>query len=296
MRSSNDYFPNIPSSHAYHIYTNVFTSQFLSCFAIADFDMFQTHESTESPSTGSGKQGPFHASLRALGNGPVTVTDVPDHCDSTVFMRLAGQGRDGKTIALNGSSPLEVMNERCFDEVMHGGDGKGLRGYCKSAWGIMMGIWNVREGGGIVKDTISMADVADVPKAQRVVCWSHAQGEAFFLSGDSTKAIVLKELEFELLTLVAMSQDVVCLGLVDKYNTLAAIQAHEGNAWTFRCLGQPVWVVPGHRRVKVKVEETEVSTRFWTMEDATVVKADLTDYSGKASASEQFWAVKVEIY
>jgi Raffinose synthase or seed imbibition protein Sip1 len=296
MRSSNDYFPSIPSSHAYHVYTNVYASQFLSCFSIADFDMFQTHESNTSSSTTSGKQGPFHASLRALGNGPVTVTDVPGHCDSTVFKRLVGQARDGKTIALNGTSPLGLMDERCFDEVMHGGDGEGLRGYCKSEWGVMMGIWNVREGGSFVRDTISMTDAADVPQAQRVVCWSHALQEVFFLTNDSKREIFLKELEFEVLTFVAMSQDIVCLGLVDKYNTLAAIQTHDGNAWTFKCLGQAVWVVSGHRRVKVKVEETEVSTSFWTMEDVTIVKAGLTDYSETASVSEPFWAVKVVFY
>ena len=104
LRSSNDYFPEIPSSHAYHVYTNVVASQFLSGFTIADFDMFQTHAFVGS-SPNIAQQGPFHASLRALGNGPVTVTDVPCHCQSEVFMRLAGRGRDGKTIALNSETP-----------------------------------------------------------------------------------------------------------------------------------------------------------------------------------------------
>src|SRR5579859_4874064 len=123
-RSSNDYFPMNPSSHAYHVYTNVVASQFLSCFAIPDFDMFQTHPFTEDSDSTVSLQGPFHASLRALGHGPVTVTDIPERSNAKVFMRIAGRGRDGRTIALNAERPLEILDERCFDDVARRGDGK----------------------------------------------------------------------------------------------------------------------------------------------------------------------------
>src|SRR5208282_1115001 len=227
LRSSNDYFPHIPSSHAYHVYTNVIASQFLSGFTIADFDMFQTHAFAGSSRT-IAQQGPFHASLRALGNGPVTVTDVPGHCQSEVFMRLAGRGRDGKTIALNSVTPVEVMDERCFDEVAQRGDGKGLRGYSKTKWGVAMGIWNVRDNGGWVKDSISTDDVASSFSSKKIVCWSHDQQKIFILS-DPAREIILKELQFDVFTMVEISDDVVCLGLIDKYNTLAAIQSRREN-------------------------------------------------------------------
>src|SRR5277367_5677217 len=35
LRSSDDYFPKIHSSHAYHVYTNILISQFTSGFTIA---------------------------------------------------------------------------------------------------------------------------------------------------------------------------------------------------------------------------------------------------------------------
>ena len=183
LRSSNDYFPDIPSSHAYHVYTNVLVSQFVSGFTIADFDMFQTHAFLGSSST-LAQPGPFHASLRALGNGPVTVTDVPEHCESVVFMRLAGRGRDGKTIALNAATPIEVMDERCFDEVAQRGDGRGLRGYSNSEFGVVIGIWNVRDNGGWVKDAMSLDDVTSMFKSKEIVSWSHSRQEVFLPQTD----------------------------------------------------------------------------------------------------------------
>lgn len=292
LRSSNDYFPDIPSSHAYHVYTNVLVSQFVSGFTIADFDMFQTHAFLGSSST-LAQQGPFHASLRALGNGPVTVTDVPEHCESTVFMRLAGRTRDGKTIALNGETPIEVMDARCFDEVAQKGDGRGLRGYSKSEFGVIMGIWNVRDNGGWVKDSISIEDVATVFSSKEVVCWSHVQRDVCLMKIPPAREIVLKELEFDLFTLVEMSEEVVCLGLIDKYNTLAAIHSRKDNVWTFKCLGDALWVVAGHHRVVVKVEGTGVSCVRWTMDNVTVVRASLTDYKDTQSLDKKFWEVEI---
>jgi predicted secreted protein len=294
FRASNDYFPDIPGSHAYHIYTNIFASQFLSCITIPDFDMFQTHPFVG----GSGeavRQGPFHAALRALGNGPVTVTDVHDHCVPEVFMRIAGVGRNGKTIALNSDRPIEVLNDRCFDDVAQRGDGKAVRGYAKSKWGVVMGIWNVRSDHGMVRDSVSLDDVATVFESQKVICWSHARQEVFILKSDPGKVVVLQELEFDVLSLVEMKEDIVCLGLIDKYNTLAAIDARKGRHWMFRCLGEAVWVVAGHPRVVIKVEGTAISSVRWALEDVTIVRASLGDFKETGISTEKFWTVEVVV-
>ena len=296
MRSSNDYFPDIPSSHAYHIYTNTFVSQFQSCFSIADFDMFQTHQFLGSSST-IAAQGPFHASLRALGNGPVTVTDVAGHCDASVFMRLVGLTRDGKTIALNAESPIEISDEKCFDEVAERGDGKGLRGYSKSEWGVLMGIWNVRDNGGCVKDTMSLDDVEMMLKSKDMVCWSHARQEVFVPHKDAAKEVVLKELEFDVFTVVEMTKDIMCLGLIDKYNTLAAIHSRKGKTWKFKCLGEALWVMAGHPRVTVKVEGNPLSSLSWSIGDMTAVRASLTDFVEKVhSVKKSHWEVELVLH
>src|SRR5579862_3477843 len=290
LRSSNDYFPDIPNSHAYHVYTNLLTSQFFSCFAIADFDMFQTHPSINN--NGAEKQGAFHAALRALGIGPITVTDVPERCVPEVFMRLCGRTREGKTIALNAREPIEVIDERCFDLVNERGDGKGIRGYSKSEWGVCMGIWNVREDHGLVRDTVSMADAIDVLTSKEICCWSHSRQEVFMLKEDPAD-VVLGELEFDVLTMVEMTDDITCLGLIDKYNPLAAIQSHQGETWQFKCLGEGVWVVRGDKRAVIKVEGETISTLRYQVENCTVVRASLTDFRDKNDSTEKYWTVEI---
>jgi hypothetical protein len=292
-RSSNDYFPMNPNSHAYHVYTNIISSQFLSCICIPDFDMFQTHPFSKGDSSVS-LQGPLHASLRALGHGPVTVTDVPGQCVAEVFMGLAGRGRDGRTIALNAESPLEVLDERYFDHVARRGDGKGLRGYSKSKWGVLMGIWNVRDDHGWVRDALSKDDVMSVfGRTTAVVYWSHSLQDVFMLKSDPANEIVLRELEFDIFSMVEVKDNAACLGLVDKYNTFAAIESHQGNFWTFRCLGSAVWVIPGRHRVIVKVEGETISSVRWDMDKMTIVRAGLHEYKDSQRGKENSWTVEL---
>jgi len=292
MRASNDYFPDIPNSHAYHVYTNLMASQFLSCFTITDFDMFQTHPSINN--SGAPKQGAFHASLRALGNGPVTITDVPERCNRDIFMRLCGLTRDGKAIALNAKDPIEILDERCFDWVNEVGDGKGIRGYSRSVWGVCMGIWNVRESHGWVRDSVSLDDTVAVLGSDEIVYWSHLKKEVIQMKMDP-KEVVLGELEFDVLTLVELTSDIVCLGLVDKYNTLAAIESRCGNTWEFKCLGEAVWVIKGDRRAVVKVEGKSISTLRYKVDDLTVLRASLTDFKEKETSWKSSWTVDVSI-
>jgi hypothetical protein len=295
LRSSNDYFPDIPSSHAYHVYTNILASQFLSVFTIPDFDMFQTH-----PFIGSSAvvapQGPFHASMRALGHGPVTVTDVPGQSDRGVYMRVCGRGRDGVTIALNGETPIQVAEERCFDEVSRGGDGTGLRGYSCSEWGVVMGIWNVRDNGGWVKDTVSTRDVAHLFSGkERIACWDHGRAEACILSEKEPMKIQLKELEFRVFTCVEVERGVACLGLVDKFNSLAGIHSRGvGGLWNFKVLGEAMWAIDGLHVATVKIEGEAVSCLCWVVGDVTFVKASLTDYKDDGnSEGKSYWQVEV---
>jgi hypothetical protein len=254
--------------------------------------MFQTHPFTEDNNSVS-LQGQYHASLRALGHGPITVTDVPERCVSDVFMRLAGRGRDGKTIALNADRPLEILDERCFDDVARRGDGKGLRGYAKSKWGVSMGIWNVRDDHGWVRDALSMDDVFTVFGDRKVICWSYARQDVFVLKSDPAEEVVLKELEFDIFSMAEIKDNPICLGLVDKYNTFAAIESCEGNIWRFRCLGSALWAIPGHHRVVVKVEGEIISSVRWTLDDVTMVRAGLCDYKDTQKSVEHSWKVEV---
>ena len=239
-------------------------------------------------------QGGFHASLRALGNGPVTITDVMDRCDKDVFMKLAGKGKHG-TIALNAENPLELLDGRCFDNVAQRGDGRGIRGYTKNEWGIMMGLWNVREDGGVVKDTVSMEDVAFAFGSGKILCWSHRQQNLFRLPDHPPDKFTLKELEFEILTLVEIHDEPVCLGLIDKYNTLSAIEDRIGNKWKFKCPGSAVFVLPGQDDVAAMIEGNQVLSETLLVGDYTVVKVDLEQYSSLYSSAESLWSVQLVV-
>lgn len=293
LRSSNDYFPDRPMSHAYHVYTNILASQFLSGFTIADFDMFQTHPFIRSGNGEADNQGAFHASLRALGNGPVTVTDSPGRCVEKVFMRLVGRGKDGRTIALNSKHPLEVLDERCFDNVAKQGDGRGLRGYSVNEFGVVMGIWNVRENSGWVKDSVSIEDVATIFNSKRIACWSHVRQDVFLLQSDPGTELILKALDFDIFTLVEMTDDVMCLGLIDKYNTLSAIHSRHGNIWNFKSLGDAVWVIPSDAMAVVKIDGKEISSLSWKVDGITIVRVNLT--GAETNETGEFWTVELII-
>jgi hypothetical protein len=208
-------------------------------------------------------------------------------------MRLVGRGRDGKTIALNAETPIEVMDERCFDAVAQQGEGRGLCGYSRSKWGVIMGIWNVRHNGGWVNDSISLENLVPIFQSKDIVYWSQARQNVYMMRTDPIQEILLKELEFDVFTFGDISSDVVCLGLIDKYNTLAAIHSRDGDVWNFKCLGEALWVVTGHHHVVVKVEGTPISSACWTIENVTVVRASLTDYPYILS-DKTFWEVELK--
>lgn len=69
LRNSDDFFPEIASSHYWHVYTNFCCAQMTSNYNCAlDFDMFQTKGLGENFSN-------LHAAARCLSGGPIYFTD-----------------------------------------------------------------------------------------------------------------------------------------------------------------------------------------------------------------------------
>ncbi len=65
VRSSDDFYPNVPESFSQHIIQNIYNSVFLSDLFCCDFDMWWTHNSVVEPSF----------ILRLMSGGPVYVSD-----------------------------------------------------------------------------------------------------------------------------------------------------------------------------------------------------------------------------
>ncbi|KAI4111548.1 MAG: hypothetical protein LQ339_000419 [Xanthoria mediterranea] len=68
VRNSDDFFPDVPSSHPFHIFTNALTALLTSHLnVLPDWDMFQTSHPYSS----------FHGAARCVSGGPIYITDTP---------------------------------------------------------------------------------------------------------------------------------------------------------------------------------------------------------------------------
>jgi hypothetical protein len=91
LRNSDDFFPDVPASHPWHIFCNAHNSiltQYLNI--LPDWDMFQT----------SHDYAAFHGAGRCVSGGPVYITDVPGHHDINLIAQMTGNTPRGDTVIL----------------------------------------------------------------------------------------------------------------------------------------------------------------------------------------------------
>ncbi|MCJ1471972.1 hypothetical protein MMC13_000616 [Lambiella insularis] len=95
VRNSDDFFPEIPTSHPWHIFMNAYNSLFTQHLNILpDWDMFQTSHEYSS----------FHAAGRCVSGGPIYFTDEPGKHDVNLIHQMSGQSIQGKTVILRPSN------------------------------------------------------------------------------------------------------------------------------------------------------------------------------------------------
>ncbi|CCF40856.1 raffinose synthase Sip1 [Colletotrichum higginsianum] len=93
-RNSDDFFPEIPASHPWHVWTNAHNSlltQHLN--VLPDWDMFQTVHDYSG----------FHAAARCVSGGPIYITDVPGQHNLDLIKQMTGPTIRGKTVILRPS-------------------------------------------------------------------------------------------------------------------------------------------------------------------------------------------------
>ncbi|KAG5993017.1 hypothetical protein E4U43_003600, partial [Claviceps pusilla] len=95
VRNSDDYFPNEPASHPWHIWANAHNAIFTRFLnVVPDWDMFQSiHGHSE-----------FHAAARCVSGGPVYITDVPGEHNMDLIKQMTALTPLGRTIILRPSS------------------------------------------------------------------------------------------------------------------------------------------------------------------------------------------------
>lgn len=91
LRNSDDFFPEVPASHPWHIFCNAHNSVFTQFLNILpDWDMFQTSHEWAS----------FHAAARCVSGGPIYITDVPGQHDVDLIHQMTGNTPRGDTVIL----------------------------------------------------------------------------------------------------------------------------------------------------------------------------------------------------
>ena len=101
VRNSDDFFPEIPKSHPWHIFTNAYTSLLTSHLnVLPDLDMFQTSHPYSS----------FHGAARCVSGGPVYITDEPGQHDVTLIAAMTAPTPRGKTIILRPSTVGKALD------------------------------------------------------------------------------------------------------------------------------------------------------------------------------------------
>lgn len=91
LRNSDDFFPEVPASHPWHIFCNAHNAIFNQYLNILpDWDMFQTSHEWAS----------FHAAARCVSGGPIYITDVPGKHDVDLIFQMTGNTPRGDTVIL----------------------------------------------------------------------------------------------------------------------------------------------------------------------------------------------------
>ena len=89
VRNSDDFFPDVPSSHTWHVWTNAHNSLFTQYLnVLPDWDMFQTVHDYSG----------FHAAARCVSGGPIYITDAPGEHDMNLIRQMTGQTPRGSTV------------------------------------------------------------------------------------------------------------------------------------------------------------------------------------------------------
>jgi hypothetical protein len=100
LRNSDDFFPDVPTSHAWHVFVNAHNALFVQHLnVLPDWDMFQSSH----PYSG------FHAAARALSGGPIYITDAPGEHDVDLIHQMTALNPRGQTVILRPSCVGKTM-------------------------------------------------------------------------------------------------------------------------------------------------------------------------------------------
>ncbi|RFU32576.1 hypothetical protein B7463_g3764, partial [Scytalidium lignicola] len=164
VRNSDDFFPEIPSSHPWHVWVNAHNTLFTQHLnVVPDWDMFQTVHDYSG----------FHAAARCISGGPIYVTDVPGEHNLDLIGQMTGTTPRGKTVILRTSNlgkSLDQYNGYNDDTLLLVGTYHGTYG---TGTGIV-GVFNVSARP--LTQLIPLCKFPGVIEAQYYIIRAHSSG------------------------------------------------------------------------------------------------------------------------
>lgn len=234
LRNSDDFFPEVPESHPWHIFCNAHNALFTRFLnVLPDWDMFQTSHPYAS----------FHAAARCVSGGPIYITDEPGKHNMTTIHEMTAPTVHGYTVILRPS-----IVGRTIDTYHGYNEGHILRvgtytGWARTGSGIL-GLFNVSTA-----NKSCLVPLLDFPGIHedyttKYIVRSHTSGKITDpmspTDGNSVVAVNLGQKEWEILTAYPtrtftlranpeknipheVQTDVAVLGLLGKMTGAAAL-------------------------------------------------------------------------
>lgn len=159
-----DFFPDIPSSHAWHIFANAMNNIFTSHLnGLPDWDMFQS---------ALPEYGALHAAARCISGGPIYITDTPGQHDVSLIKQMSAVSPQGNTIILRPSRvalPIDPFVAYNNNQLLKVGN------FCGSVGGSsLMALFNVSETEN--SELISIDEFPGIVPNTKYVVRSHVTG------------------------------------------------------------------------------------------------------------------------
>ncbi|KAF8850839.1 glycoside hydrolase [Acephala macrosclerotiorum] len=325
IRNSDDFGLSRPDIHRNHIHYNIYNAMLTSQLClIPDPDMFMT----------SGKWPEYHAVLRAFFEGPILLADKPGQLDLQVLHKLVGRSTTNSYEVVKAPHTIRPLSRSVWEGCLDGGVGPAIKGvsYFPNAGSASLVLWNARKDAlDNAVDIIFESDLIDALEGiEKPVHGDRNLDVAVWLSiAGTARSVKLKELGQDVSYEVSSSLPVIstligpqgmetltiapyqylgdamvaCLGLIDKYAGLAAIQRSQAMAGKlsidFSLNGVAGFLVTlrakdAQRRVRVTVDN--ISTLYVGKskgDGLCLVEVDLA--SIQAVPGKENWTVEIQI-
>jgi len=223
VRNSDDFFPDIPASHPWHVFCNAYNCLFTQHLnVLPDWDMFQTSHPWAS----------FHAAARCVSGGPIYFTDTPNKHDIGLIHQMTAKTPRGNTIILRphrvgrATQPFTGYDEQRLLKV------ETYVGFARTGSSIL-GVFNVSQAN--LTEMIPLNDFPGTEEGEYVVR-AHTSGDVSLPMSSSQKdTLVVLELPqqgWEILTAYPLQKldlkqkstiSFANLGLIGKMTGAAAV-------------------------------------------------------------------------